>query len=301
MTEIKPKIINIKPVLSDKEADKLKGRLLSESDYNTLITYDADVYCEETGMCIAKFRKKIIPSNIASRGYNNLKDAAQHTNNRGIGSGDVHKGDDETTRIKKDGTLSNTKKASQVTQSGIIGYFDRNPRFPYCRQTAFNEHHLNKFKEAYPIIKFVDVKYKELMPNHYKLQRDLADETSKDFVIKDTAFTTITVNKNWQTAVHKDSGDFEKGFGNLVVLRKGKYVGGYFVVPKWAVAFDIQNCDLLLVDVHQWHGNTPIKKLDENATRVSLVMYYRRNMIHCGTAEEEIDIVKHRLQGQKLN
>ena len=72
-------------------------------------------------------------------------------------------------------------------------------------------------------------------------------------------------------------------------------------MPKWGVAFDIQNCDLLLVDVHQWHGNTPITKIDENATRVSLVMYYRSNMIHCGTAEQEYEIVKNRKLGDKIN
>ena len=167
-------------------------------------------------------------------------------------------------------------------------------RTPYCRQTAFNKNEFEKFKKAYGIIKFVDNKYKELMPEHYKLQRDVADETAQDFVIKDTAFTTVTVNKNWQTAVHTDKGDFDKGFGNLVVLREGRYEGGYFVIPQWAVAFDMQNCDLLLCDVHQWHGNTPINKIDEKATRISLVMYYRQNMTHCGTAAEEQEIAKQR-------
>jgi hypothetical protein len=139
------------------------------------------------------------------------------------------------------------------------------------------------------------------MPNEYKLQREVADNTSKDFVIPDTAFTTVTVNKNWQTAVHTDKGDFEEGFGNLVALRKGRYTGGYFVVPKWGVAFDLQNCDLLLVDVHQWHGNTPINKIDDDAKRISLVMYYRKNMINCGTADEENEFAKKRKEGTKLN
>ena len=67
------------------------------------------------------------------------------------------------------------------------------------------------------------------------------------------------------------------------------------------MAFDLQNCDLLLVDVHQWHGNTPIQKIDNNATRVSLVMYYRENMISCGTADEEVDRAKNRKAGTKLN
>jgi len=294
----------LKPRLTDEEALRLKGNLLEEKDYNTLITHNADVYCEETGKCIAKFRKKIIPGNIAEKAYESLKSVSVNTRNRTISAGnsDEH-GNFSRKMIKKDGTVSNTNLAFEQNEvrSGIIGYFDRTPRTPYCRQTAFNEKQFSKYKEAYPIIKFVDTAYAELMPDHYKLQRDEADKTSQDYVIKNTAFTTVTVNKNWQTALHTDKGDFEKGFGNLVVLRQGRYSGGYFVVPKWGVAFDVQNCDLLLVDVHQWHGNTPIKKIDEHATRVSLVMYYRKNMINCGTTEEEKEIVKNRMEGDKLN
>ena len=291
----------VKPRLTDKQASKLAATLLTDNDYNTLITYDADVYCEETGKCIAKFRKKVIPGKIAKDAFDNLKGAATLTNNRPNSGGETdQKGNTTQYRLKKDGTRSKTNQALTSVNSGIIGYFDRNARFPYCRQTAFNEKEFSKFKKAYPIIKFVDSKYEELMPEHYKLQRDLADKTSQDFVINNTAFTTVTVNKNWQTAVHTDAGDYEKGFGNLVVLRKGRYTGGFFVLPKWGVAFDVQNCDLLLVDVHEWHGNTPIEKIDDNATRVSLVMYYRKNMATCGTAEEEADIVKRRTRGTKL-
>jgi hypothetical protein len=280
--------ISLEPALSDKEADKLAGALLNDTSYSRLINYDADVYDKESGKPIAKFRKNIIPANVAKTAYQNLKKAAISTNNRNKASGESGR-----KRLKQDGSISNTNHGGKVN-SGIIGYFDRNVRFPYCRQTAFNKNEFDKFKKAYGIIKFVDNKYKELMPKHYKFQRDEADKTSQDFVIKDTSFTTVTVNKNWQTAVHKDKGDYKKGFGNLVVLREGRFEGGYFVLPKWAVAFDMQNCDLLLVDVHQWHGNTPIKKVDDKATRLSLVMYYRKKMIHCGTAPEEQEFAKKR-------
>ena len=294
-------VIKLKARLSDDEAKKLAGNLLSENDYNTLITTDTDVFDEDTGNCIAKFRKKVIPNNIAKNAYENLKSAAVSTNNRGVSGGEKSNGKFGHNTLKKDGTISNTSRALASVNSGIIGYFDRNPRFPYCRQTAFNEKQFSKFKKAYPIIKFVDTMYAKLMPDHYALQRAEADKTSQDFVIKNTAFTTVTVNSNWQTAVHTDAGDFEKGFGNLVALRSGRYTGGYFVVPKWGVAFDLQQCDLLLVDVHQWHGNTPINKIDEDAKRVSLVMYYRKNMISCGSAEEEMNIVKRRKRGEKIN
>jgi hypothetical protein len=290
----------IKPRLTNEEAETLKGTSLKEKDYNTLITHNADVYCEETGKCIAKFRKKVIPNNIASKAFESLKTVATGSTNRGLSSGLKEDGTSTEYKVRKDGVLSNTNHSNNVN-SGIIGYFDRNSRFPYCRQTAYNMKQFEKFKEAYPIIKFVDTAYSELMPEQYKLQRGVADNTSKDFVIKNTAFTTVTVNKNWATAVHTDKGDFDKGFGNLVVLRKGRYSGGYFVVPKWGVAFDVQNCDLLLVDVHQCHGNTPIHKIDENAIRVSLVMYYRKNMIHCGSVDEEKEKAKNRIEGQSLN
>ncbi len=295
------KVHKIRPRLTDEQTKKLSGTLLTDKDYNKLFTSDVDVYDEETGQCIAKFRKRVIPANIAEAAYLNLKKAAKPTNNRGgsLGQKD-EKGNSTRYAIKKDGTRSKTNASDAAANSGIIGYFDRNARFPYCRQTAFNIQEFDKFKKAYPIIKFVDAKYAELMPEHYAKQRAVADGTSSDFTIHNTAFTTVTVNKNWQTAVHTDKGDFAEGFGNLVVLRKGRYTGGYFVLPKWGVAFDMQNCDLLLTDVHQWHGNTPIHKIDEDATRVSLVMYYRENMIHCGTGDEEAQIAKRREKGTRL-
>ena len=291
----------IKPRLTDKEAAELGGSLLTEKDFNVLITYDADVFCAESGQCIAKFRKKAIPASIAQTAHKNLRTAAKVSANRGTASG-VLETEKHATKywVRKDGVVSNTMIAPMV-QSGIIGYFDRNPRMPFCRQTAWTMKQFEKFKKAYPIIKFVDTKYAELMPDHYAKQREMADRTSEDFVIRNTAFTTVTVNRNWQTAVHKDAGDFAEGFGNLVVLREGRYTGGYFVLPKWGVAFDLQNCDVLLTDVHQWHGNTPIHKIDEDAERISLVMYYRENMINCGTATEEMEVAKKRQRGESLS
>jgi hypothetical protein len=58
------------------------------------------------------------------------------------------------------------------------------------------------------------------------------------------------------------------------------------------VAVDVQNYAVLLMDVHKWHGNTPFdpdpdKNPKVGFERVSLVMYYRKNMIACGTAQEE--------------
>jgi hypothetical protein len=46
----------------------------------------------------------------------------------------------------------------------------------------------------------------------------MAEQSSQDFIIKDTAFSTVTVNKNFRTAGHYDNGDLKEGFGNLGVI-----------------------------------------------------------------------------------
>jgi hypothetical protein len=311
-------ILKLKPIMSVEESDMMSGKLLEQKDCRMLITEDADVYDFATGKCIAKFRKNIIPANIQKDAFNSLVVAAKSSSNRGTAGGFEEEEGSGGYKIKKDGTvsktwhstsslklrkngkISKTSEATNMVNSGIVGYFDRNARMPFCRLTAFNQQHIEKFKKAYPIVKFVDNTYAELMPKEYKLQRKVADETSQDFVIKNTAFTTITVNRNWQTAVHKDAGDFRDGFGNLVALRKGKYTGGHFVVVRWGVGFDLQNGDLLLVDVHQWHGNTPIIKDNKKVVRLSLVMYYREHMKECGTMAQELDRAKNRKKGDPV-
>lgn len=296
---------------SDAEAAKFAGTFMTENNYDLLISEDTDVQTED-GRWLLRFRKNIIPTALAAAAYKNLRNAASKNDNRGLASGLVNLnnvrnpdavGVAKGTRfreVKGDGTLSNQTRAN-IVNSGIIGYFDRGTRFPYCRQTAFNEKHLKKFNGALPFVRAVDKLYAQLMPEHYALQREIADHTAQDFVIRGTAFTTLTVNKNFQTAVHTDAGDFQQGFGNLSVLQAGHYDGGYTVFPQYRIAIDVRSCDLLLMNVHEWHGNTPIIGKSAKFERVSLVMYYRENMINCKSAAEEQEIAKRRKKGEKLN
>lgn len=294
------KKVYLKPLMTEAESDKWEGKLLKEEDCEILITEDADVYDKETGRCIAKFRKGLIPPKVQIAAYEALKGAAIQTDARGTATGLVKEGKFMGQKTLKNGKLAKKIWAhGKTVNSGIIGFYERTVRFPSCRLTSFNKHQFEKFVEAYPIIKLVDNIYSKLMPKEYKIQRGLADKSSKDYVITGTSFSTVTVNKNWQTAVHKDKGDLREGFGNLVALRKGKYTGGHFVAVRWGVGFDLQNGDVLLVDVHQWHGNTPIVA-DKNAVRLSLVMYFREKIKLCGTAAQELKRVQNRKKGEKL-
>lgn len=308
--------LTVEPVMSSGEADALAGTLLDDSSFHTLITEDADVY-KPNGEPLLKFRKNVIPKRVIPSAFDGLKAAATTTFNRGLAAGTAQdeelvklndgkrrfvkaKGSPRLRLVKEDGTLSNTFMAKPV-ESGIVGYFDRNARMPYCRLTAFNLNKPEKFKKALPFIREVDSVFKAALPERYAAQAEVVEETSEDFLIHGTVFTTVTVNMNFRTAVHKDAGDLKQGFGVLSAIRAGTFDGCYFCFPEYGVAVDMQTADVLLGDVHEWHGNTPLVGKPGTYERLSLVFYYREGMAQCGTAEEELKRVQTRERGTKLN
>lgn len=286
--------------LGTQEAESLLGTLLGHDAYTRLIRHDCDVYKPDGGL-LMRFRRNVIPRNIARVAYHALRTAAKATSNRGVAAGAVT---DENLppnmvklsrsrmlAIRPDGTLSNTDYA-RLVKSGVVGYYDRYPRIPYCRMTAFNTDHYDEFRAAYPYLAAIDNLYRVLVPDAYARQRAMVERTAQDFVIRGTAFTTVTVNRNWQTAVHRDAGDYADGFGNLAVLEAGRYRGGYLCFPRYRVAVDVRSCDFLAMDVHELHGNLPMVGLTRRWERVSVVCYYRENMWKCGTAEQELERAK---------
>lgn len=277
-------IIKLKKQLTDKQASKLKSKFLTEKHFDKLITEDTDAY-DLNGNLLFKFRKSAIPFDKLKQGYQSFKDSIELTEGRGAASGSSHK------RVRKDGSISNITVGNKVT-SGNVGYMDSSAMVRYCRKTAFARKYFEKFKKGIPFVQFIDKKYKELCPEHYSRQISISQGTNKNYRIADTSFTTVTVNKNFRTAAHQDSGDFRDGFGNLIVYREGHYEGGYFVLPEYRVAIDLENSDLLFVDVHKWHGNTEIYNTSEDYLRISFVLYYREYMYKCKSPSEELHRVK---------
>lgn len=280
------KLIKQGKLFKDSKAAKLKGKFIDESYIKTLIDYDCDII-DNYGNPLLRFRKNIIPYDIAELGYQSFKKSIVLTDGRGITSGSSHK------RIRKDGTESKITVGNKVN-SGNVGYMDSNAMVKYCRLTNFGKQYFDDFKQGFPFIQYIDKLYSQFAPKHYKKQRALADATNRNYVIPDTSFTTVTVNKTFRTAVHQDSGDFRDGFGNLIVFNDGSYTGGYFVLPQYGIGVDVQTTDALFVDVHQWHGNTEmhLKKGFEEILRISFVLYYRENMFKCKQPSEQLKQLK---------
>ena len=307
--------------LTDEATADLAGKLLREDSFTQLVQEDADIFTE-AGDVICKFRKGVIPMEHVVAAYHGLRPVALPNDNRGIAAGTLEEREAAiryTDRVKgtinpadgvsnskhryrgvkKDGTLSNVVRAPEVN-SGIVGYYDRSARFPYCRQTAYLNDHPEKFGQSIPLLQSCSKVFRELMPDRWAVQKDWCDRTAPDWVIPDTVYTTVTVNKNWQTACHLDAGDLSEGFGCLTAASLGDYSGYYLCFPKYKIAVDLRSTDMVCANVGaEWHGNTPVRP-HGRYERLSIVMYYRRGMIHCLSCDEELKRVKNRKPGDAL-
>lgn len=294
--------IRLSCAIGPQEAAKFAGKKLDESSFDFLFE-DEDVRVfKPDGSLLLCFRAKAVAPALCQQAHSALREAAGKTNNRGIAAGfDGEEAKARTKRLKADGSRSNTSVAyGGDVESGVVGFFDRYTRIPFCRQTAFTRNFPARLAAARPMIEEIDRVFRESVPDRYAAQKAVADRTHPDFRIGSTAFTTVTVNRNWQTAVHQDAGDLKEGFGVLTASRFGEFSGGYFVLPAFRVAVNMKLGDVLLADVHEWHGNTPIRGLPGRFERVSFVLYYRQNMHRCGSAAQELERAKSRVKGMPL-
>lgn len=196
--------------------------------------------------------------------------------------------------------ISTTTYGSAVN-SGIAGWFDRYPRIPYGRATSYTRDNFDKFKMSYPFLQNLSEGFKNLLPKRYAAQMAAANKLDPRFLVPGTPFTTVTVNKTFRTAAHRDAGDLNEGLSNLLTLSNdGNYTGGYLIAPEYRVAVNVRPGDLLLINNHEvMHGNTPIV-CAEGSERVSLVVYFREKMLELGSFEYE-DCRYNFVESRRLN
>lgn len=271
----------IKTFIVDKSIPESKintilNSFVKPSHIKNIITESCDVYTKD-GKLLLKFRKDILNEKHVDDFYKNVNNFAHNwSSNRGNTSG-----------VKK-GTRNVLDNPHIMTN--IFGYFDKwSPRQKFVfhklkekplvdvRVCKFNMDSPEKYEKTIPLLEQINKLYKKLTPAFFKKQYTKAKQTH--FRIGNTAFTTVTTNINFRTTVHRDKGDDEEGFGNLVVFEKqGKYTGGETCFPQYGIGVDVREGDFLLMDVHELHGNLPIKKLTKDAERMSIVCYLRKGV-----------------------
>jgi hypothetical protein len=317
------KKIVVKSLHTDTFLKSHNGKYLGDEYIKTIVDYDCDCY-NEKGDLLFSFRRKVIKN--VENAWENFKDVALKTSNvRGSSAGPIdvnslyfkekikdesliQKNGFESLYSRKEGGVSKVRY-SNLVYSTALGNFDVMKRFGKespCRMTDLTKRYYDRLVGGIPFLNECADWYKTLNRERYDEQYK-ASTSCGDWNIGETPFSTITINRNFRTGLHKDKGDFG-GWAVLSALEDGKYRGGYFMIPKYGVGIDLREGDVLVADVHQYHCNSPFyttkeddeynlenckryKDVQETSvlgseykwSRVSFVCYLRAKMNECST------------------
>jgi hypothetical protein len=262
------------------------GKVVSDDAYNLLLTGPAELLMPD-GRPLAVYLPGALTGLVTDEQYGILHQLrTNRTDNRGMASGSTR------------GQYGEQKRSYALpVASSLLGAVDPGGTFKYCRLTVWTGSHLPQWETLRPLLAAVAGHLKAYVPARHAAQQAQIDRTHPDWVIPGTPFTTVTVNNTYPTGVHTDKGDLEAGFSTIFTLRRGPYTGGRLVFPEWRAAVDMGHGDLLLMDAHQWHGNTPIicgcgRRVlhdcgDCGAERISVVTYMRAKLTGCGSEADE--------------
>lgn len=92
-------------------------------------------------------------------------------------------------------------------------------------------------------------------------------------------FTTMAVNRYGAEmrgmGYHIDQGDDDSGLTTISVFDEGCYEGGFFVLPRYRVAFRVGDGDVLVANSRQVHG---VSALEGRGRRLSVVSYTKTSL-----------------------
>lgn len=272
----------------DAKYNELKGQFATDNDYDSIIQWDTDIYDEESGDLIISFRKGVIKTETIRKAFKVLEPLSNNgTTLRYNISGIPYQfeGQGRERHI--------VKFEAPFVKSNIIGFFSDGmvhnvlkKRYPNVKKdftsnmTAYLiKNYYDFVSDVCPMLYELNAQYKALAPLKHAEQMYEADKT--EFRIEGTPWTTMTVNRDTQCAYHTDSNNTKQGLGNLMVYEGSYYKGGYLVFPNYRVAVDCRMGDVLIMNQHILHGNTPIVKEDNSKPigRVSFVAYTHRTVI----------------------
>jgi hypothetical protein len=321
------RVVEVAARMSDADFAKNEGKFFDVTDDITVFNEDVDIYGlshpddvaagAPPRKLVAKLRKGVFPKETIQVGWDAFRLLAIPSRNRGAAAGPIdlkgtywsRRKPVETTgwstRYMQNGKVSKMR-VNNVVASGVIGYYEKTPFLGQpCRMTGYTRRGLKHFLHGIPFLEAIDGQFKKLVPDSHRKQ--LAEVKKKPmYQISDTAFSTLTINMNFRTALHKDAGDYSQGFGNLSVIEWGKYHGGETLFPRYGVAINLRAGDFVAMDVHEWHCNAALYETPEdkafNATlpdirtrdattgvvgsqemfqRISFVCYFREKIEEC--------------------
>jgi len=271
-------------------------QFMDDSHYDQLIDEDVAVYRPDGSPLLVLLKKALDPQ-LTANAWGVIKKINTTSKNRGTASGTP-----SSPYKKMDGSISRQMAVPRGWEvvSNIVGSFERTAHHPFARHCAWNAKSPEKFSALFPLLQQTSSLFEKYVPDRFSNQKQFCDSTHPDWVIPGSVYTTLTINKNFRTAAHKDAGDLETGFSNMFVIREGIWTGAHLVLPNWRIGVKLDSLDFIMFDAHEFHGNTQMIKMSKKDIRCSVVCYYRTKLKICKSMEEELLFAKTRKPGDPL-
>tara|TARA_R110000850_G_scaffold32649_5_gene89894 strand:- start:841 stop:1752 length:912 start_codon:yes stop_codon:yes gene_type:complete len=187
--------------------------------------------------------------------------------------------------VRKDGTLIRRTRCNNV-KSVSVGSFNatntKGGETP-CRLTNWTQRNAGSLASLDPILKEAENQFKIHIPEKYQEQKDFCEKIKK-WVIRDSIFSTITLNYDFRTASHTDKGDLKTGLTCFAVREYGEWEGGELCFPDYDFGVNVREGDLLLFNPHLCHCNRELK----GEGRMSMVLYCRQKLVDCPQSEDQL-------------
>ena len=178
--------------------------------------------------------------------------------------------------LKKNGKFNRIAEANAI-HSVFAGY--KRGRFTgmiglsnWCEKKS----NVEKWEKMQQIATINEQALKKGCPDIWKLQRTYADECIEEkYHLGGAPITTLSANRyssegTAKMSAHVDGKDLEFGMTTMCVFRIGDFGGAYLVFPRYGVAIEADDGDVLIADSNEIHGVT---KIEGDGIRLSCVAY----------------------------
>ena len=187
--------------------------------------------------------------------------------------------------LKKNGKFNRIAEANAI-HSVLIGY--KRGRFTGMIISGWMEKKSNKHKWEIlqQIAPLNESALQKICPDVWRMQRTFADNYIESKYHIEAPITNLSANRystegTAKMSAHVDGKDLEFGMTTMCVFRVGDYDGAYLCFPRYGVAIDVDDGDVVIADSNELHGVTPISG---NGVRLSCVAYCDEHVATKGIA-----------------
>jgi len=291
--------VELRPSLRRQDINRLKGQRPSQEHFDSIIDSSSDGYDTEDGRLVFRFRKLALSAvsvDLAKSIFADIDQRLSPSFRRKSAAGRI-----DLARIREH--RQDVVSVEPFGRSGFTGHFVltsgrrltdpmSNPVLSYTAgynydryrgiavPTGFSARFPIDWVSAAPFFESIGDSFNVIMPDVSRHMHNwcLENNIAQRFTISRTCLSTVAINVNYQSCFHHDVGDLPSGYSTLTAMAiGGDFRGGLLVLPKYRIAINIRDGDLLCNQSHvDLHGNTEVVSLSPGAKRLSFVTYLKK-------------------------